>query len=499
MLRKVLIANRAEIAVRVIRACRALGIASVAVFSDADRLSPHVMLADEAYPLPGVSPAETYLDIAKIVAIGVAAGCDGVHPGYGFLSENAAFAEACREAGLTFVGPKPEVLSAAGDKVAARAAAQRAGVPVVPGSAEPLASAEEALAFAAEVGYPVLLKARSGGGGKGIRKVAGPEELAAAFELAANEARNAFGDDALYLEKLVVDARHIEVQILVDRAGNGAHFGERECSLQRRHQKVVEECPSPAVSPELREDLGQCALRLAAEVGYEGAGTVEFLLEDSGAFYFMEVNARLQVEHPVTELVWGVDLVQGQLRVASGESRPWTRRDAPLGHAVEVRVYAEDPGAGFLPSSGRIVELWLPGGPGVRVDHALRAGMEVSLHYDPMLAKLIAGGEDRAEALERARVALEELWIGGVTDSASFGAALLGREEVRAGDFHTGSLETWLSDVAASSVRHDPEGAALAAALVRQRKSPAPAEGTAAAEDRWISAGRLRGVGRVVY
>lgn len=441
-IRKVLVANRGEIAVRVIRACREAGIGSVAVYSDPDRDYPHVSLADEAYPLGGVSAAETYLNIEKLLAVARASGADAVHPGYGFLAENPRFVEACDAAGLIFIGPPAEAMRRVGSKTAARQTARAVDVPVVPGTTEPLEDASQAARVAAEFGYPVALKAVAGGGGKGMRVVTSAEEMEAAFRLAASEAQAAFGDGSLYIEKLIVRPRHVEIQFLVDQQGNAIHLGERECSVQRRHQKLIEESPSPVVDAELRSRMGEVAVRLARAVGYVNAGTAEFLVDQDRNFYFLEVNARLQVEHPVTEAVTGLDLVRWQLRIASGEPLTIRQEDVSWrGHAIECRVYAEDPDNQFFPSTGRILGLREPSGPGVRVDSGIRAGLEVSLHYDPMLAKLIVWGEDRAAALDRLRRALDEYLLLGVKTDLPLYRYLLRNQRFVQGQLDTGLLE----------------------------------------------------------
>jgi acetyl-CoA carboxylase, biotin carboxylase subunit len=432
MLQKVLIANRGEIALRVIRACRELGIGTVAVFSEADRRSPHVLAADEAVLLGPAPAAESYLRIDRIIEVALERGCDAVHPGYGFLAERAPFARAVEEAGLTFVGPPASAIDAMGDKTRARQAMMAADVPVVPGTAEALADAEQALEVAAEVGYPIMLKAAAGGGGKGMRIVREPAELAAAFESASREAQSAFGDGSVYIERFLDGPRHIEIQVLADAHGTVLHLGERECSIQRRHQKMIEEAPSPVVDQELRDRMGAAAVAAARAVGYRNAGTVEFLYQD-GEFFFLEMNTRIQVEHPVTELVTGVDLVQWQLRIAGGERLEWAQEDIQWrGHAIECRITSEDPDHGFLPSSGTITLLHPPGGPGVRWDGGVQEGDEVSLFYDPMLAKLVVHAATRELAIERMVRALEELRVVGVETSAPFHRRVLLEPDFRA-------------------------------------------------------------------
>ena len=475
-IRKVLVANRGEIAVRVMRACREAGIGSVAVYSDPDLEYPHVSAADEAYPLGGASAAETYLNVPKLLDVARRSGADAVHPGYGFLAENADFVDACAGAGLNFIGPPAAAMRQLGSKTAARQTMQAVGVPVVPGTLEPLATAEAAGEVAAQIGYPIALKAVSGGGGKGMRVVGSADELPSAFRSAASEAQAAFSDGALYVEKLIERPRHVEVQFLADAHGNVIHLGERECSIQRRHQKLIEESPSPVVDADLRARMGEVAVRAARAVGYVNAGTAEFLLDKRGDFYFLEVNARLQVEHPVTELVTGLDLVRLQLRIASGEPLALRQEDlAWRGHAIECRIYAEDPDNSFFPSTGRILGLREPAGPGVRLDSGIRAGLEVSLHYDPMLAKLIVYGEDRTAALDRLERALDEYLLVGVRTDLPLHRYLVRHPEFRAGRFDTAFLErewrpgVWLDDELAAR-------AALAAALAAETSSAVPVE-----------------------
>jgi len=412
---KVLIANRGEIAVRVIRACREMGIASVAVFSEADRESLHVMLADEAVLLGPAPASESYLAIEKIIAAARATGADAIHPGYGFLAENAVFAEACGAAGLVFIGPPPAAIRSMGNKMAARRMAMEMKVPVVPGTAEPLADDAEAARIAAAVGYPVMIKAALGGGGKGMRLVRAPGELAPALRAARSEAGAAFGDAAVYIERYVEEPRHIEIQVLADRHGNVVHLGERECSIQRRHQKLIEESPSSFTTPELQRLMGEAACRVAAAVGYVNAGTVEFLVDRERGFYFLEMNTRLQVEHPVTELVTGRDLVKEQLRIAAGEKLGFTQDDvARNGWALECRINAEDPYAGFIPSPGRITSLRPASGPWVRDDSGVYSGYTMPRFYDTLMAKLVVWGPDRETAIARMARALAEYKVVGV-------------------------------------------------------------------------------------
>lgn len=441
MLRKVLVANRGEIAVRVLRTCRELGLETVAVYSEADRDSLHVRYADEAYCIGPPPARESYLRAGRIIEVAREAGAQAIHPGYGFLAESAAFARACAEAGLIFVGPRPETLELLGDKVAARRLARRLGIPVLPGTERALDDRELLLA-ADRIGYPVVLKASAGGGGIGIRVARSREELEAAIPLARREAKAAFGDDALYLERQVEQARHIEVQVLGDRHGHIIHLGERECSIQRRHQKLVEEAPSRALTPDLRKRLCRAAVLLMRAVRYVGAGTVEFLLDPEGRFYFIEVNPRLQVEHTVTEAVTGVDIVKAQLRIAAGRELPYRQWEIPpRGWALECRILAEDPAREFAPSTGRILRLREPGGPGIRVDSGICEGMTVTPYYDSLLAKLVAWGETRGVAIVRMRRALEEYQILGVTTNLGLHRAILNSPRFFGGQVHTRFLE----------------------------------------------------------
>ncbi|HOC18253.1 MAG TPA: biotin carboxylase N-terminal domain-containing protein [Vicinamibacterales bacterium] len=448
---KVLIANRGEIAVRVIRACREMGLPSVAVYSDCDRASLHVRYADEAYPLGGNAPSESYLRIDALIEIARRSGADAVHPGYGFLAENEAFARACAAAGLVFVGPPAEAIERMGSKTSARQAAIEAGVPVVPGTTGPLppnATEAEISSVAGQVGYPIFVKAVAGGGGKGMRLVTEPAELPSAVRAARSEARSSFGDPAIYIERQLQRPRHIEIQLLADASGTVVPFTERECSIQRRHQKVLEESPSVAVTPAKRRELADAAVAVARAVGYVNAGTIEFLLDEDGRFYFLEMNTRLQVEHPITELVSGVDLVRWQLRIARGE-----RLDlspgltlSPRGHAVECRIYAEDPDNNFLPSAGLVLGRRVPGGPGIRRDDGgVTPGLEVPIYYDPLIAKLTAWGGSRDEAVERLGRALGEYEVRGIKTSIPFFRWLFQNDDFRAGRFDTTFLDRELA------------------------------------------------------
>lgn len=471
MFGKVLIANRGEIALRVIRACQELGVRSVAVYSEADARAPHVREADEAVCVGPPPSSQSYLLGDRLIEVALETGAEAIHPGYGFLSERAWFARAVRDAGLVFVGPPAEAIEAMGSKTAARQLVMAAGVPVVPGTAEALKDATEAAAIAATFGYPVLLKAAAGGGGKGMRIVHQESELESALASAQREARNAFGDDAVYVEKYIDGPRHVEIQVLADTHGNVLHLGERECSLQRRHQKMLEEAPSPVVSPELRARMGETAVAAARAAGYVNAGTCEFLLDRDGQFYFLEMNTRIQVEHPVTELVMGIDLVQWQLRIAAGEALPFEQKSfTPRGAAIEARITSEDPANGFLPSTGRISHLHIPSGPGVRWDGGIEAGSEVGLHYDPMLAKLIVHAPTRALAIERMKRALRELVIEGVETSRGFHLRLLEHPDVVSGDLTIQWLEAHLEELTSQTASDETITlAAISAALAAEQ------------------------------
>ncbi len=442
MFKKILIANRGEIACRVIRACREMKIATVAVYSDADKDALHVRMADEAYNIGPPASAQSYLRYEKIIDVAKRSGSEAIHPGYGFLSENADFVREVTKAGITFIGPPPEAMEGLGGKMSARKIAIEAGVPIVPGTTEPLSSFDEAKATANEIGYPVMLKASAGGGGKGMRLVFDESELKSALEGAQSEALAGFGDDAVYVEKAVVRPRHIEIQVFSDTHGNHVYLAERECSIQRRHQKVVEEAPSPINSAELRKAMGECAVKVAKAVNYVGAGTVEFLVSDvDKSFYFLEMNTRLQVEHPVTELITGFDLVREQINVAWGEKLSFTQDDVRInGHAIECRVYAEDPDANFMPSPGRITRLRLPHGPGVRDDGGVYEGADVSIYYDPMISKLAVHARTRHEAIDRMRRALMEYEVGGIKTTLTFFRALMDDEEFIDGKLDTGFI-----------------------------------------------------------
>ena len=443
MFHKILIANRGEIAVRIIRACRDLGVSPVAVYSEADASALHVRLADEAYEIGPAPSVESYLRIDRIIEAALGCGAEAIHPGYGFLAENADFARAVAAAGLTFIGPSADAMLLMGSKTSARRVAIEAGVPVVPGTTEPLASYDEALEVAMQFGLPVMLKASAGGGGKGMRLVVSVDELRSAFETAQSEAASAFGNAEIYLEKAIERPRHIEIQVFADTHGNFAHLGERECSIQRRHQKVIEECPSPMNDASQRQRMGEAAIKIARAVSYVGAGTVEFLVDAATRdFYFLEMNTRLQVEHPVTELVTGRDLVREQITVANGAPLSFTQQDVNwTGHAIECRVYAEDPDNNFLPAPGRINSLRVPAGPGVRDDSGVEAGSEVSIYYDPMISKLAVWGRTRREAIDRLRRALDEYTVGGIKTTLPFFRGIVRDAEFIDGHLDTGFIE----------------------------------------------------------
>jgi acetyl-CoA carboxylase, biotin carboxylase subunit len=446
MFKKILIANRGEIAVRIIRACRELGITSVAVYSDVDRASLHVRKADEAYHIGAAPAAESYLNFEKILGVARRSGADAIHPGYGFLAENAAFAQACADANVKFIGPTPASMEIMGSKTRARQEMEKAGVPLVPGTAQGLQSVEEAAQVAQRIGYPVMLKASAGGGGKGMRLVHMPEDLRSALEGAQSEAQRSFGDSEVYIEKAIVNPRHIEMQVLADEHGNTVYLGERECSIQRRHQKVLEESPSPIVDVDMRRRMGEIAVRVAKAAGYTNAGTVEFLVDQEKNFYFLEMNTRLQVEHPVTELITGLDLVHLQIRIAAGERLPFAQDDVHIrGHAIECRIYAEDPDNNFFPSPGKITLLLVPSGPGIRRDSGMYEGWHVPIDYDPLLAKLIGYGTDRPQAISRLTRALNEYFVGGIKTNISLFWRILRDPDFQAGKFDTGFLERLLA------------------------------------------------------
>jgi acetyl-CoA carboxylase biotin carboxylase subunit len=486
MFKKILIANRGEIAVRVIRACHEMGIAAVAVYSDVDRAALHVRKADEAYPIGAAAAPESYLNIGKILDVAARSGADAIHPGYGFLSENAKFARACADAGVKFIGPTAAAMDAMGSKTQARRAMERAGVPIVPGTSRGLESFEQAEQVAARIGYPVMLKAAAGGGGKGMRLVHAPQDLKPALEGARSEAERSFGDSEVYIEKAIHNPRHIEMQIFADEHGNTVYLGERECSIQRRHQKVVEEAPSPMVDPDMRRRMGEVAVRVAQAAGYTNAGTVEFLVDQpindqpindqpindppindqTKNFYFLEMNTRLQVEHPVTELVTGLDLVHLQIRIAAGERLPFTQDDVQIrGHAIECRIYAEDPDNNYFPSPGKITLLLAPSGPGIRRDSGMYEGWTVPMDYDPLLAKLIGYGSDRDQAIGRLSRALEEYFIGGIKTNISLFRRILRDPDFRAAKLDTGFLDRMLHQKETADESHPDTDAAEVAAI----------------------------------
>jgi acetyl-CoA carboxylase biotin carboxylase subunit len=490
-LRKVLVANRGEIAVRVIRACHELGLHAVAVYSDVDRPALHVRHADEAYYLGPAPATDSYLRGARLIEIAKACGADAIHPGYGFLAENAGFARAVDEAGLVFVGPPGEAIALMGDKIAARTAFRKAGAPIVPGT-EHAVTDEEALAEAPRVGFPLLIKAAAGGGGKGLRRVEDLSQVEAALASSRREATKAFGNDAVYLERLLEGARHIEIQVLADATGNVVHLGERECSMQRRHQKVLEESPSPAVDEPLRQAMGEAAVSAVRKLGYVSAGTVEFLLDRDGRYYFLEMNTRLQVEHPVTELITGIDLVKQMLRIAGGRPMRIRQEDVEWrGHAIECRINAEDPYSNFVPSTGRITALAEPTGPGVRVDSALYEGAEISLFYDSLLAKVITWGESRADAILRMRRALEEFRIVGVKTTIPLHQRIVDTTQFIGGNYDNRYLEESFAMAPDDGARLDHVAAIVATMIAHQRRGAAinrlaPAGGRSA----WKLAGR---------
>ncbi|MFQ5571624.1 MAG: acetyl-CoA carboxylase biotin carboxylase subunit [Rhodothermales bacterium] len=493
-IKKVLIANRGEIAVRVIRTCKELGIGTVAVFSEPDRTAPHVRQADEAYEIGPAPSSASYLVQEKILDVARRSGADAVHPGYGFLSENATFAEACAEAGVVFIGPPPAAIRAMGDKTAARLLMEEAGVPMAPGTTDAIDDADEAAPIAEEIGYPVIIKAAAGGGGKGMRIVEQPDDFGRAMTMAQSEAQSAFGDGRVFIEKYIVQPRHIEFQILADRHGNTIHLFERECSIQRRHQKVIEEAPSTILTPEIRAKMGEAAVRAARSCGYVNAGTVEFLVDKDLNFYFMEMNTRLQVEHPVTEWITGLDLVAEQIRIAEDEELGYTQDDLAIhGHAIECRVYAEDPAHNFLPDPGLLLRHAPPSGFGVRIDAGVEQGGEVLIHYDPMISKLTAWGRTRTEAIRRMARALAEYDIAGLRTTIPFCRFVMQHPAFCSGDFSTHFVEQHFDP----RLLHpdDPDAdrtAALAAALFHatqpttQAASPAANTALSSPSSAWL-------------
>jgi acetyl-CoA carboxylase biotin carboxylase subunit len=504
-IRKVLIANRGEIAVRVARTCKEMGIATVAIYSDADRAAVHVRACDEAVRVGPPPSRESYLAIENVIAACKATGADAIHPGYGFLSENPKFARACAAAGVTFIGPPPEAMEEMGEKTRARRKAIEAGVPVVPGLKEPIPDGGEAAAkdFARSIGYPIMLKAAAGGGGKGMRLVTDPKDFDSGLATARREAMGAFGDGRVYIEKAVGRPRHIEIQIFADAQGSCIWLGERECSVQRRHQKVIEETPSALVTPEMRAQMGGVAVKAAKAVGYVGAGTCEFLVDGaSHQFYFLEMNTRLQVEHPVTELCTGLDLVRWQIEVAAGGRLPWTQDEVLRnlrGHAIEARLYAEDPARNFLPSPGTILDLRLPDGPGVRNDSGVESGSEVPRYYDPMIGKLAVWARTREEAIARLGRALGETVVKGITTNAAYLGKVLELDEFRKGDYDTGLLARAQDRLLRQQKTGDEDIALTAAAiwqLEHDRRAALRQPAAAPAESPWARAGRMRALRR---
>ncbi|RMF60386.1 MAG: acetyl-CoA carboxylase biotin carboxylase subunit [Calditrichaeota bacterium] len=493
MTKKLLIANRGEIAVRIIRTCREMGIHTVAVYSDVDRLSPHVLMAEEAYHIGPPPSTESYLLGEKLIEIALQSGCQAIHPGYGFLSENADFARAVMEAGLIFIGPRPETIELMGSKTASRKTMIDAGVPVVPGSKEAVQSLSQAEEIIASLGgYPILLKAAAGGGGKGMRVVKTASELSRALEAAKGEALKAFGDDTVYIEKFVENPKHIEFQILADQHGNVIHLWERDCSIQRRHQKVIEECPSKILTPEKRMEMGEIARKAAQACGYVNAGTVEFLYDSDGSFYFLEMNTRLQVEHPVTEMVMGVDLVQLQIKIAQNDPLPLQQDDIhPRGHALECRINAEDVFNNFVPSTGKITNLQHPEGPGIRVDSGIEAHSEITRYYDPMFAKLIVWAPSREDALQKMLRALMEFRITGVQTTIPFCLSVLTHPEFRKGEFTTRFVDLYWDELKESFMDEKEILDVLAAALAcyrdttRKFQTTTPQDGAAKSISPW--------------
>lgn len=503
MFKKILIANRGEIAVRVMRACRELGILSAAVYSEVDRAALHVLSADEAYSIGAAAAAESYLNLDKILGVAKRCGADAIHPGYGFLSENAKFAQACADAGIKFIGPTAASMEMMGSKTRARQEMEKAGVPFVPGTSRGLDSVQQAREVAANIGYPVMLKAAAGGGGKGMRLVRTEQELQSALEAAQSEAQRAFGDGEVYLEKAILNPRHIEMQVLADEHGNTVYLGERECSIQRRHQKVMEEAPSPLVDAEMRRRMGEVALRVTQAANYHNAGTIEFLVEQNPVdqekkFYFLEMNTRLQVEHPVTELVTGLDLVELQIRIAAGEELPFGQEDILIrGHAIECRIYAEDADNNFFPSPGKIETLMTPAGPGIRLDSGVYAGWTVPIDYDPLLAKLIGYGEDRQQAISRLIRALPEYFVGGIKTNLGLFRRILGDSDFQSGKIDTGYLDRLLVAKAGSDdLGVEKSIAAMAAAVFSVLDSSADpaASKPGPAESAWKRTSRAEGL-----
>lgn len=502
MFKKVLIANRGEIAVRIIRACREMGIKTVAIFSDIDRKALHVRLADEAYPVGPAQAAQSYLNMDRIIEVAKQSGAEAIHPGYGFFAENYDFVKRIESEGLVFIGPPAEAVKLLGDKVAARKTMRSSGVPIVPGTEVEIGSDEQGESIAAEVGFPILIKAVGGGGGKGMRIVRDKKDLKSALRAASSEAKSAFADPRIYIEKYLEKPRHVEIQILVDKFGNAIHLGERECSIQRRHQKVIEESPSPVVDEKMRRAMGEAAVTAAKASGYVNAGTIEFLVDSDRNFYFLESNTRLQVEHPVTELVTGVDLAKEQLRIASGEKLSYKQEDINWkGSAIECRIYAEDPENNFLPSTGMVHSYWEPAGPGIRVDSGLYEGAEVSLFYDPLISKLLTWGESRDEAIRRMRRALSEYRILGVANNISFHLAVMDNQRFQKGEIHTHFIDEEFEKAEVAETEHEGEqrkAAAVFSALLdyQERKNikPVLSKTAKSSDSPWKIAGRKMGL-----
>jgi acetyl-CoA carboxylase biotin carboxylase subunit len=495
MLKKILIANRGEIAVRIIRTCRDMGIGTVAVYSEADRGALHVRMADEAYFIGPAPSRESYLVIEKIIGAAGRAKADSIHPGYGFLAENAAFSKACSDAGIVFIGPSSESIALMGSKIEARRAVAKFGVESVPGTLDPILADEEARKIAKSVGYPIMLKASGGGGGKGLRLVRTEEELTSALRNTRSEALAAFGDDSIYIEKFVDSPHHVEIQVLADRHGNAVYLGERDCTIQRRHQKVIEECPSPIIDPELRSRMGEAALKVVKAANYYNAGTVEFLVDRHKNFYFLEMNTRLQVEHPVTEMVTGFDLVKLQILIASGEELAIRQEDVQLrGAAVECRIYAEDPDNNFFPSPGKILRLRTPSGPGVRDDSGVYEGWTVPIDYDPLISKLVTWGATRDDAIDRMRRALQEYHVGGIKSNVSFFLEILKHADFRKGEFDTGFIERWMRTRPSAS--NDGQAArdlaAIASVLFDSSRTALPVSPPNENQNLWKLDGRRR-------
>lgn len=495
MFQKILVANRGEIAIRIIRAARELGIETVSVYHDVDIAQPFVHFADDFFRLHSKTPKEAYLDIEQIIDIAKKSGCQAIHPGYGFLSENAAFSQAVSDAGIKFIGPKPHAIEIMGNKTKARETMAAAGVPIVPGTKEKVTNLARLHQIADEVSYPILLKAASGGGGKGMRKVESDKLLEESFEGAQREALKAFGDDSIYVEKYIENPKHIEIQIIADEHGNYVHLGERDCSIQRRHQKVIEEAPSTVLDDNLRLEMGNVALEAARAVDYVNAGTVEFLFDKSRKFYFLEMNTRLQVEHPVTEMVTGIDLAQEQIRIAAGEKLSFKQEEVHWnGHSIECRIYAEDPFNNFMPVTGRIEYLREPKGNGVRVDSGIHTGSEISIHFDPMLAKLVVWGKDRAEAIKRMEAALKDYRIKGVKTTISFEIAVMQHPGFKDEYFDTGFIDKYFDVDTLQQMKKEYEEifAAIAAYGIKTKKAVSLPQNSHKDGSVWKQVGRAR-------